>query len=434
MKVSLYIPSFNAEKYIKFCLEAALRQNYPIGEIMIIDDASTDKTAEIASKFPVKIIRHPFNKGLAAARNTALKNAKYEFIASLDADCVPDPDWLKKLVRNFTSLRIAGIGGRLLELRARQITDKWRATHMKQEWGQKKSSSISFLFGSNTVFRKKVLLGVGGYSQRYRNNYEDVDISARVKRAGYRLIYEPEALATHLKKDNICSILDLYWNWNLGYYQKHRFYSNSKKFAFKLKDNIGLANRYIEEDIRAERYGLLYLDFLLALHHSLKDLDFFAYQNNHKNLYTKDYSVLPFWLSLLDLTFFYHIHSAKKNLPTLIPKSDAYLQNFLALNLILGEIIQKKFKNAGFQKILYKHLFLSVYKINNDYLVDKLINLLRLHQEWSGLITKKQRNFNRLFLRTFYSHFPKWLDKITFRFPGIIRMIESSAEKIDRLS
>jgi glycosyltransferase involved in cell wall biosynthesis len=432
-KVSLYIPCFNAAKTIQFCLEAVFKQTYPLKEVVIIDDGSTDETVEIVSRYPVRLIKHTSNQGLASARNTVIKNINTDFIASLDADCMPEPDWLKHLMSKFNSTKVAGVGGKLLERYSSSVFDLWRSVHMKQCW-EDKETTPPFLFGSNTVFRKKAVINIGLYNESYKNNYEDVDICRRLKKTGYTLIYEPKAIAHHLRSDDIHSILNSYWKWNLAYYQKKKYYYNSRNFIFKVKDNIGLANRYIEEDIVSERYQLIYLDFLLALHHSLKDFEYFISQNNQKNSDIRDSTLPYFWLALLDLTFFYHLNSKKKNLSTLMPKANAFLQNFFSLNLILGRFIQNKFRNNKFKKILYKHLFLSVYKISDNGLLDRLLNLVELHQDWSGLFRKKQSNLNTSFLKGLSVNFQKWLENLTHRFPEIIRMIEISAEKTDTLS
>ena len=231
-EVSLYIPCFNAAETIHLCLEAVFKQKYPLKGVLVVDDGSTDETVDIAAKYPVKIIRHKKNNGLAIARNTAIKNIKTGFIASLDADCQPESDWLKNLMKRFSSAKIVGVGGKLLETYASSVFDLWRSVHMKQYW-EDKNTMPPFLFGSNTIFRKKALMDIGLYNENYKNNYEDVDICGRFKKAGYTLIYEPKAIAHHLKNDNICSILDTYWRWNLGYYQKKRYYSNQKRFIFK---------------------------------------------------------------------------------------------------------------------------------------------------------------------------------------------------------
>ena len=134
-KVSLYVPCYNGEDTIRECLESILYQSYKIDEILLINDASLDKTVEIAAQFPIRIITHEKNKGLAACRNAALKEAKNDFIVSLDADCVADREWLKELMGCFRDDSIAGAGGMLREKYAFKTADKWRAIHMAQHWG-----------------------------------------------------------------------------------------------------------------------------------------------------------------------------------------------------------------------------------------------------------------------------------------------------------
>src|SRR5258706_14655857 len=130
MKLSVYIPCYNAASYLERALTGLLNQTRPPDEILIIDDGSTDNTAEVASRFPVKVIRHPKNKGLASARNTAFANASFELVAAIDADVFPAPDWLEHLIRHFDDPHVAGTGGRLIEAFHTTPADAWRATHM----------------------------------------------------------------------------------------------------------------------------------------------------------------------------------------------------------------------------------------------------------------------------------------------------------------
>lgn len=308
MKVGLYIPCFNAEQTINSCLEAVFKQTYPVKEIVVVDDGSADKSMETASRYPVKIIKHTNNRGLAAARNTAIKCIDVDLIASLDSDCQPEPDWLTHLIRRIDSPNIAGAGGKLLEKHSSNIFSLWRAVHMKQYWDDKKTTP-PFLFGSNTVFKRKALLEVGLYDERFISNYEDVDICERLSKAGYIFVYESNAVVRHLKFDDINSIFDNYWKWNFNYYQKKGYYSSQENFLFKIKDNIGLANRYLENDLAEKQVQLLYLDFLLALHHSLKDLEYFVTLNNPD--YSSQPAIPSLWLSLVDLSFFYHFDEKK---------------------------------------------------------------------------------------------------------------------------
>lgn len=432
MKVSLYVPCFNAQATIQQCLKAVFKQGYPFEEVIVVDDGSTDKTVEMASRYRVKIIRHKINKGLAATRNTAIENIKTEFVASVDADCLPHPDWLRCLMKKFTSSKIAGAGGRLLDTNLHTVCDRWRSVHMKQEW-KEGLTSPDFLFGSNSVFRRKPLLKSGLYNEKFNTNYEDVDMCQRLRKKGWRLVYEPNAIAYHCRRDDISSVLNTYWRWNLAYYKKQRFYANTKNFISKIKDNLGLANRYIEADLAKGERQLVYLDFLLALHHSLRDFEYFISQGNYKYQYP-NYAPLSIWLSLVDLTFFYHLRPKRDNISTLIPQEDAFLQNFFALTLLLGKFVANNFKRPEIRRRIYKDLLLSVYNISDAHLLDKLLHLADSHDAWGGFLKNKHPNINRLFLKNLIFNLNIWLKNLVYRFPNIIEMIEVSSTKTHRLS
>ena len=429
--VTLYIPCFNAAKTIALVLEAVLAQSYPLKEVLVIDDGSTDVTRETASRYPVKLIQHKNNKGLASARNTAIENTHTEFIASLDADCVPEKDWLENLMKGFDASKIAGVGGKLLETHSSQIPDLWRSVHMKQYW-DKEDAEPPFLFGSNTVFRKDALRNAGRYNEDFKNNYEDVDISRRMKNAGYVLMYEPKAISHHIREDSIASLLDRYWHWHLGYAKEENFYATEERFIFKLKENLGLSNRYIEEDVTAQRPELLYLDFLLAFHHSLKDFAYFISMGREENAFVLDSPCVSSWLALLDLTFFYHFDSEKKSLATLVPKQSALLQNSLGLSLVLGGLLNDAFKSTLFKRIFYADLLSSIHKIQDVYLLDRLLHLIENHRDWTGFFKKRQPHLNHLFLEKFFLNFQNWLGGLKSCLPEALAMIEASAQDTQR--
>lgn len=95
--VSIIIPMYNYGKYLGETIQSALNQTYKNFEIICVDDCSSDNSIEVASKYPVKIIRHEINKGLAETRNTGIKAAKGEYILPLDSD-----DWIHKDFLKYT--------------------------------------------------------------------------------------------------------------------------------------------------------------------------------------------------------------------------------------------------------------------------------------------------------------------------------------------
>ena len=228
-KVTFYIPVYNVEKYIGSCIKNILAQTYPVFEILIIDDSTPDKSMEIAEQFKekypdlIKLITHSHNKGLAAVRNTAIENARGDFLATVDTDAVPEDTFLETIMMEFKKRnkeKVAGIGGKLLEKNSVFVTDRWREVHMAQHWGDKRCEP-DFLYGSTSVYKIEALRDAGGFDEYYRTNFEDCDISSKLKAKGYKLIYIPEAVAVHLRKDNLESIVNTYYNWVATPYKRN---------------------------------------------------------------------------------------------------------------------------------------------------------------------------------------------------------------------
>src|SRR5437879_6399988 len=211
-KISLYIPCYNAERYLARTIEGALRQTRPPDEILIIYGESRDRTLQVAARYPVRVIRQE-GRGLAAARNTALQNARHELVAALDADCVPEPDWLEKLTAVFEDPGVALAGGKLTEGFVTSAADRWRQAHMPQDWGPTRLLNPRFVFGSNVIVRKKAAEEVSGYREEFRAGGEDSDISRRIRAQGYRSVYEPAARVTHIRQDTVRSVLATVSRW-----------------------------------------------------------------------------------------------------------------------------------------------------------------------------------------------------------------------------
>jgi glycosyltransferase involved in cell wall biosynthesis len=217
-KVSLYIPCFNSEQVIEQCITAILSQTRVPDEIIVVDDGSADRTAEIASRYRVKVASHAVNLGIGAARNTGIRSSSGDLVASIDADCVARPDWLETLMRCLEDELVAGAGGRLIETKCESLPDRWRTSHMRQDWGEEFVANPPFLFGNNTLFRKAALEKAGQYNEKLRTNFEDVTMGRKLTQLGFNTSYEPRAVVEHLRTDTIASILRTNWKWRfLGY-------------------------------------------------------------------------------------------------------------------------------------------------------------------------------------------------------------------------
>jgi GT2 family glycosyltransferase len=273
MKISAYIPCYNAEAYIAPTIQAMLDQTRPPDELLVIDDGSTDRTVEIASGYPVRLIRHASNQGLAAGRNTAFANARYELVAAVDADVIVETGWLEHLAEAFADGSVAGSSGRLLEAHHDSAADCWRATHLAQDLGEGRMEIVwpspKRLGGFGSIFRKGAVERVGGYDTRYRTNYEDVDLCTRLLQAGYKLIFDPRATARHMRRDTLSSIVRTAWRWDFYSHYHRGGYNN---IALKILLNFRLARVLVWKHLRMGKPGLLLVDVALPWLHSYWDL------------------------------------------------------------------------------------------------------------------------------------------------------------------
>ena len=234
-RITAYIPAYNVSEHLARAIEGVLAQTQPFDEILVIDDGSRDDSAQIASRYPqLRLIQHPVNRGLAAARNTAIRAARNDLVASVDADVIPDPGWIAALAPHFEDSKIAGAGGILFEGVQTTLADRWRRARMGQQWGPTVVRNPLVLYGSNTVYRKSAVMEVGGYDETLRSAGDDTDLDMRLRAKGYDLIYDPAGRATHMRHDDLRSIMDMYWRW-------WKFGNNSYRDGVTLRSWLGFA-------------------------------------------------------------------------------------------------------------------------------------------------------------------------------------------------
>ena len=129
-KISIIIPVYNTEKYLKQCIESVINQSYQNMEIILVDDGSTDSSGDICERFEKEdtriIVFHQNNKGLSAARNKGLKHAKGEYILFLDSDDYISKNMLEKLCNCLedTKSDMAMCGIQYIDSEGREIREK----------------------------------------------------------------------------------------------------------------------------------------------------------------------------------------------------------------------------------------------------------------------------------------------------------------------
>jgi glycosyltransferase involved in cell wall biosynthesis len=230
--VSVVICAYNAERTMRPCLESLTRLTYPNYEVIIVDDGSRDRTAEISMDFPqFRLIRQP-NKGLSVARNVGLHAARGDIIAYTDSDCVVDPHWLTLMVRAMAEGGFDGCGGPNYaphedgRIEACVAASPGAPCHVLLG-----ENVAEHLAGCNMVYAKAALVQVGGFDPQFTSAGDDVDVCWRMLDAGLRLGYCPAAFVWHFRRNTITA-----------YYGQQRGYGRAEAMLY---------SRY------AERFNLL---------------------------------------------------------------------------------------------------------------------------------------------------------------------------------
>jgi cellulose synthase/poly-beta-1,6-N-acetylglucosamine synthase-like glycosyltransferase len=231
----------------------------------------------------VKVVRHDGNRGLAAARNTGVRSARFDLVASIDADCLAREDWLDQLLPCLDDAHVGGAGGRLVELNQTTLADRWRTLHMIQHLGPEVISDSDFLFGHGTLFRKSALEQVGLYDEKFRTNREDEYISKRLLAADYSLVYQPDAVVEHVKTDTVKSLLSTYWRWwFFGYRKDITLYNMARQQAFHILIELP---RMLLADVRTRQLDCAMLSCLVISHSIVSDIGYFLSHNGESRMY-----------------------------------------------------------------------------------------------------------------------------------------------------
>jgi O-antigen biosynthesis protein len=213
-RVSVVVCSHNGAATLGETLDALGRLAYAGRETIVVDDGSTDATAEIAAAHPhVRLIRTP-NRGLSAARNTGLQAATGELIAYLDDDAYPDPQWLDYVALALRDGVHAGVGGPNLPVPADGLVAESVANAPGGPVHVLLSDTVAeHIPGCNMAFRRDRLEAIGGFDEQFRVAGDDVDVCWRLQARGWTLGFHPAAVVWHHRRGSVRR----FWRQQRGY-------------------------------------------------------------------------------------------------------------------------------------------------------------------------------------------------------------------------
>ncbi|MFF3457878.1 glycosyltransferase [Streptomyces sp. NPDC002730] len=227
--VSVLVPAYNERECIANTVRSLMASDHPI-EVLVIDDGSTDGTADIveALRLPnVRVVRQE-NSGKPAALNNGIRHARYEIVVMMDGDTVFEPSTVGELVQPFGDMRVGAVAGNAKVGNRDSLIGAWQ--HIEYVMGFNLDRRMYDLLGCMPTipgavgaFRRQALERVGGMSED--TLAEDTDITMAMHRDGWRVVYAERARAWTEAPETVQQLWSQRYRWSYGTMQaiwKHR--------------------------------------------------------------------------------------------------------------------------------------------------------------------------------------------------------------------
>lgn len=213
-KVTVVVVNWNGGRFLEPCLTALLAQTFRPHEIIVVDNASSDGSLEIARRFPsVHLIALEQNTGFARGNSLAIEaaSAESEWIALINLDAFAAPRWLEALLAAAESNpQFDVFGSQLINAADSTLLDgtgdayhisglAWRTAHGVPVSHLRESECEIFSpCAAAVLYRRNALLKAGSFDEDYFCYVEDVDLGFRLRLVGYRCLYVPQSVAHHV--------------------------------------------------------------------------------------------------------------------------------------------------------------------------------------------------------------------------------------------
>jgi cellulose synthase/poly-beta-1,6-N-acetylglucosamine synthase-like glycosyltransferase len=235
--VSVVVAVRNGEKTIGACIESVLAQDYPKDryEVLIVDNDSTDRTAEVIKRFPVAYLLEQSAHSVAVGRNRGIREAKGELVAVTDGDTVAAPAWLRRGITPFADPHVGCVAGEIVGYPPGTLAQRyadWQGA-LSQAWAMREAFK-PFAQCANAFFRRSAVLQAGLFDASMSivdragiaAFAEDADLCWRLQdELGLSVVFCAEAVVYHKHRETVSALLKQRQGYGLGsvlLYQRYR--------------------------------------------------------------------------------------------------------------------------------------------------------------------------------------------------------------------
>jgi len=213
MNISIVIPNYNGEQLLKNNLPKIYDEivAYTLGKagVVVVDDYSSDKSVDFLEEFAkqhasLKILRNEKNLGFAPTVNRGVKASDGDIVILLNTDVYPEKGFLKPLLENFSDEKLFAVGcldksieGDKTVFRGRGLGE-WKKGFLVHRRGEVDKTNTLWVGGGSGAFKKTIWEKLGGFNELYAPFYwEDIDLSYRALKSGYKIMFEPKSIVIH---------------------------------------------------------------------------------------------------------------------------------------------------------------------------------------------------------------------------------------------
>ncbi len=244
-ELTVIVPAYNEAGSVADTVRSLQSQTAPPAEIIVVDDCSTDETAEVAAALGVTVVRPPANTGSkAGAQSFALEGVRTELVMAVDADTTLAPDAIELLLRAFEDPEVGAACGFVLPRHVRTVWERGRYIEymlafsffkrIQDHYGKPLISSGCF-----SIYRTATLREVGGWSTR--TMAEDMDLTWTLYAARHRVRFVPEAICYPIEPHNREFLGKQLRRWSHGFIQNVRLHWRSVLHLGYLRSIVAVA-------------------------------------------------------------------------------------------------------------------------------------------------------------------------------------------------
>jgi len=207
--VSVIIPNWNGAKLLKKHLPTIVKNSDNASFIIVDDHSSDDSIPYIQDNFPnIEIVRTTEHKGFASTVNAGVRAATSDIVVLLNTDVEPEKNFLKPILPHFSDPKVFAVGcmdksvesGKIV-LRGRGI-GWWEKGFYIHKRGEVDKTDTAWVSGGSSAFRRSMWNKLGGMDPVFNPFYwEDIDLSYRAEKKGYRILFEPKSIIHHFHEE-----------------------------------------------------------------------------------------------------------------------------------------------------------------------------------------------------------------------------------------